>query len=79
MMQYIFKGFYVRLYMMPQRDVVLHRVNIFKNVRHNPVCDENALDINMDQSGSTVKTHRPRPWSESVREECFSARSEMEG
>lgn len=63
---------------MPLCDEVLCRVNIFKNVRNNPVCDENALDINMDQSGSTVKTHRPRPLSESVRE-CFSASSKMEG
>lgn len=67
------------LYHVPQSVVALHRVNILKNVRHNPVCDENTLDINMDQSGSTVKTHRPRPWSESVWEERLSARSEMEG
>lgn len=65
---------------MPQCDVVLHRINtFFLNVRHNPVWNENALDINMDQSGSTVKTRHPRPWSDSVLEECFSARSEMQG
>lgn len=68
----------LRLYTIPQCDVI-HRVNIFKYVRHNPVCDENALDINMDHSGSTVKTHCPRPCSESVREDVFSARREMEG
>lgn len=46
---------------MPQRDVELRRVNVFRNVRRNPVCDENALDINMDQSGSTVKNSSPTP------------------
>ncbi len=50
-----------RLKMMPWCDVRLHRVNTFKHVRPNPVCDENALDINMDQSRSTSENSLPTP------------------
>ena len=51
------KGFYARCL-----SVILRRVNVLRNARRNPVCDENALDINMDQSGSTVeKKASPTP------------------
>lgn len=39
----------------------LYGVNNSRYARLNPVCDENALDINMDQSGSTSENSLPTP------------------
>lgn len=63
------EGFYVT----SRSDAALYRVNTFKYARRNPVRDEKALDINMDQRGSTAEktpiahTHGAAAWAEKRR------------